>query len=791
MRRFIAVCGLFLLTAGATQASGVLLPKDRSLPPLGMVRHHVSVTVTDQAAVTEVEQVFRNHTDRQLEAQYVFPVPKGASVRKFSMWVDGRETAGEMLEADKARKIYTDIVRRTLDPGLLEYISSSVFQVRVFPIPPHGDQKIKLVYTSVAPADNGVVEYTYPLRNDLATIKPLENFSLQIRIKSQHAVQSVYSPSHNIVMTRTNDHEAVVSLETDQARLGRDFQLFYTAGGKDVGLTALTFRPDASEPGYFMILAAPRVELSRERSLPRDMVFVLDSSGSMRGKRIVQAKAALKYCLRNLSPDDRFNILHFATAINLYKDRLLPASSDRVQAAIRWVDDVQANGGTAINDALLAALDMRGDDSSRPLTIVFFTDGQPTVGQTNPDIILKNVMQKNNASTRIFTFGVGDDVNASLLDQLADQTRAVSTYVRESEDIEAKVSGLYAKISNPVLSNLTMAASGDASLSEIYPPHLPDLFQGTQLVLLGRYSGAGTTTIRLTGHVGKQSKEFSYTLEFPRSTADDRGFVADLWARRKVGYLLDQIRMNGARKELVDEVVALAKRFGITTPYTSYLVVPDGPAGFPGGRGAGLEPPALLRDGVSGGKKVGDVIKAKNAGGQTWEEQRSILEKDRLDAAAKGGKGGGDITMKAARDAQAQLNTFKEAQMAFEKRDLQGVQTGSLGVKYSLQMNDLRNQTQITNSAVRNAFNRNCMEIGGVWIDDKFDPAMKTFTIKAMSDGYFRLLERQPNLRQVYALGNHVVWVTPSGTALVIDTRDGVEAVEDAVIDRLFTPGKK
>src|SRR5262249_25744330 len=214
----------------------------------------------------------------------------------------------------------------------------------------------------------------------------------------------------------------------------------------------------------------------------------------------------------------------------------------------------------------------------RTVNVVFFTDGQPTVGECDPDKILKNTLAKNTASTRIFTFGVGDDVNATLLDQLAYRTRARPTYVRPQEDIEVKVASLWTKISHPVLTNLKLENTGDVRLSEVYPPQLPDLFHGSQLVVLGRYSGKGPAAIKLTGTVGKEKKEFVYELTFPEKTGGGRTPGAPRGARRKVGYLLDQIRANGQKKELVDEVVALAKRYSIATPYTSYLVVSDQPA---------------------------------------------------------------------------------------------------------------------------------------------------------------------------------------------------------------------
>src|SRR5262249_44236937 len=254
--------------------------------------------------------------------------------------------------------------------------------------------------------------------------------------------------------------------------------------------------------------------------------------------------------------------------------------------------------------------ELRTKDAGRTFTIVFFTDGMPTIGETNIDKILKNTLAKNTANTRIFTFGVGDDVNATFLDKLADETRAVATYVRPAEDIEAKVSGLYAKISHPVMTNLKLAATNGINFSEMYPPQLPDLFHGGQVQVLARFTGKGPSAIRLTGQVGMETKEFAYDLSFPEKTTDDKGFVEPIWARRKVGYLLDQIRANGERKELKDEVIALAKKYGITTPYTSYLIVPDAPlpvalgtvigngkdnnGGFGGGFGGATAAPAGL-----------------------------------------------------------------------------------------------------------------------------------------------------------------------------------------------------
>lgn len=802
MRRAFLFGAVLLLTTSTVHAHGILIPADKTVPPLAMVNHKVNISINDQVAVTQVEQLFRNHTDRPLEATYVFPVPRGASVNKFTMWVDGKEVGGEMVEAAKARQIYTDIVRRTLDPGLLEYLGSDLLQMKVFPVPARGEQRVALSFTAVAQRDRNLVEYIYPLKTDGKATRTLEDFSIKATVKSQHPIVNVYSPTHAITLNRSNDREVTITFEKNQALLDKDFQLFYSIGDKDVDLTLLTNRPLSSENGYFMMLLSPRLELSKSFQVPRDLVLVLDTSGSMAGDKITQAKKALQYVLTNLNPQDRFAVVNFSTTVSKYRDSLMPSDAEHIDHAKKWVDNLRAAGGTAINDALAAALEMRSQDAGRTFTIVFFTDGQPTIGETNPEKILKNVEKRNTANTRIFTFGVGeaDGINASMLDQLADQTRALSTFVRPAEDIEAKVSSLYDKISHPVLANLKLSVGEGVRLEEVYPPQLPDLFHGSQLVVLGRYSGKGPVAVKLNGQVGMEGQEFVYEVSFPDKTSDDRAFVEHVWARRKVGYLLDQIRVNGEKKELVDEVVTLAKKYGITTPYTSYLIVPDGPvpvAGRPGGGGVPVPlarpMPTALAPVAPGASQVPVAEFARRVQEKPGElaANRGKFEDERLNREAqKAGDGKGDGDAKNSKEAFDKKQSYEQAYRALQLRDQTGVQTGKLGVDLSVHCNNLRCQTRLEQTAQRNVYGRNCMEIGGVWIDETFDPKMKVLTVKAQSDAWFRLLERNAKMKDVLQLGNHLVWCAPNGTALVIDTQGGKEQLADAEIDELFVAQK-
>jgi Ca-activated chloride channel family protein len=274
MRRLLPVAVLLLAWAGSAHARGLLIPDDKNVPPLAMLNHKVTIAIEDQVAVTRVEQTFRNHTNRPLEATYIFPLPKGAGLDHFTMWVDGKETKGEIIEAAKAREIYTGIVRRTQDPALLEYLGNNLARLKVFPIPANGDQKVALSFNSIAANENGLVEYIYPLKTDGKTTSTLDDFSITATIKSQHGIANVYSPTHAITLKRTNDKEVIVNFDKNQAALDKDFQLFYSTGEKDVGLTILTHRPISTEDGYFTMLLTPKVELAKEYDVPRDMVLV-------------------------------------------------------------------------------------------------------------------------------------------------------------------------------------------------------------------------------------------------------------------------------------------------------------------------------------------------------------------------------------------------------------------------------------------------------------------------------------------------------------------------------------
>ncbi|MCH8042477.1 MAG: VWA domain-containing protein [Planctomycetes bacterium] len=805
MKRYLLSTALFLACTGVAQGHGLLIPTEPDLPPLAMLNHHVEVKLEDQVSVTRVRQTFRNHTDQQLEATYVFPVPKGASVRQFAMWVNGKKCKGELIKAEKAKAMYTSIVRQTKNPALLDYIGSDLLRLKIFPIPAKGDQKIEVSFTAVAKKEHGLVEYVYPLKTDHTAASTLEEFRLTLSLSSQQPLGSIYSPTHEVVIERQGDHRAVVRFEQNGTALDRDFQLFYTTSGQDVGLTALAHRPISDEDGFVMLLVSPRAELSKQQRVPRDVVFVIDTSGSMMFEgKMKQAKGALRHCLGVLASDDRFALVSFASTVESYRGKLVPANEEHIKHAKGWVEGLYSGGGTAIDRALKAALALRGDDAERMFTVVFITDGQPTIGERDTEKILANITKQNTANTRIFSLGLGNDLNAVLLDQIAEKTHALCSYVRPQQDIETKVASFFKKIHHPVLANLKLSIEGDARLAEVYPPELPDLFHGDQLVILARYKGAGKASIRLDGKVGMHERKFVYQVDF-KPQADDKPFVEELWARRKVGYLLDQIRINGEQKELVDEIVRLAKGYGITTPYTSYLIMPDTPLRVAsaktrdasGKQGGYYYAPAALVSGAAGAsqqKLVDFARKVQKNDGDLARTRGRFQDRafERLGRADGTKRPSADATP-ADKAAYAQLakakrlkGTLDLARGNLRQGQWRRNQYGKLGVELSLSTSHLKGQNQLQATALRRVASRNCLELGGVWIDEGFTDKTPTLTVKAQSPAYFRILERQPQMKEVFQLGNHVLWITPNGTGLVIDTTDGRDRVSDREIDALF-----
>ncbi len=576
-KRFLSTFFLLLvfLFSGATMlyAQDVVTPEPPvGIPPiwrmvgLKIEYQRVNVNIKDQVATTHIEQLFVNDSDQMLEGTYLFPLPQGASVSQLTMWVNGQAIEAKILEKEEAREIYDIIVRQLRDPALLEYVGSNAIQANVFPIPPHEERRVEIEYSQILPAENGLIHYVYPQSTNLYTNIPLENQSIRVDVISDEPIRAIYSPSHPVSVSRDGEYEAVVGYEANDVTPDVDFELYYTVSPEEIGLNLLSYR-EAGEDGFFMLLVAPNVEA--QEVVAKDVILVLDTSGSMEGAKMQQAKDAAVYIVKHLNPEDRFNIVGFSTGIRRFVPNLKASAEPGNYDS--FIGSLEAVGGTNISGALLeAAGQVHGE---RPTTIIFVTDGLATEGITDTGLLLDAVAAALPGHARLFAFGVGNDVDPNLLDNLAQNHRGTTTYVRPGQAVDEAVSGFYAKVSSPVLSDISLDYDG-VIVEESYPQTLPDLFAGSQLVVAGRYREGGPATITLSGEVNGNPQRFTYEDNLFRSSGGD-AFIPRLWATRAIGHLLRQIRLHGENDELVQSVVDLSIRYGIITPYTSYLIEED------------------------------------------------------------------------------------------------------------------------------------------------------------------------------------------------------------------------
>lgn len=573
--------GIVLTNVGVEPRPSTVRPRPRPRPrptrlPMRLIEHRVRIVIEDQIARTEVVQIFENPNATPIEGVYLFPLPAGAAVSDFTMSMAGKQVTGEILDARRASEIYRSIVRRRDDPGLLEYAGRRLIRARLFPIPARGKTTVTLAFSHVLVAQAGLVEMSYPLRTS-AFDRGVVKMSGEIVVRSKHGVANIFSPSHKLDVSRRNDGHWVTSFE-ETGRANRDLEFLYALGNREFGVSLVTHQP-AGDDGYFLLLVSPRTSGKPKTILPKDVVFVLDTSGSMGdrgGLKMKQVKRAMGYALGRLRPEDRFNIVSFSTEARAFRDDLILATEENVRAAVAHVDGLVATGGTAIHDALVRALSHKRAEGRVPV-VIFLTDGQPTIGPVEPAKILEAARKANASDARVFVFGVGYDVNVNLLTDLADAERGSTSFVTEQESIERKVSSLVDRISSPVLTDAVVTISGLETF-DVYPKRVGDLFDGQQVVLSGRFKSnrnldVTAAAIRLEGKLGTESVKFVYEANF--NGKPGREFVSQLWAVRRVGFLLGEIRRNGQSKELVDEIRKLGTRFGIVTPYTSFLVVDE------------------------------------------------------------------------------------------------------------------------------------------------------------------------------------------------------------------------
>ena len=728
---------LAALPAGSASAQGILLPNGDGATPLRQTEQRVHFQVTDDLTVAHVTHEFRNETDTALEAIYYFTLPKGATTTDFAMWMDGKRIKGEVLPRERARAVYDSIVSRLRDPALLETSDGDLFTASIYPIPPRGTQRIEVEFAMPNLHKNGLLQLHYPISR--SEVGAAERLSFEADIDSRNEITSIQAP-YDEPTRRISGRQAEVKIERNKAQRD-DIALLVATSGDDLGLSLVTFDPDGNEgdEGYFMATLSASSDLLREGALDRQMTIVIDRSGSMAGGKLAQAQVMLRKTIDSLGERDTFNLISFSRDTELLFATPRAATRGNRDEALRFVDGLVADGDTNIEAALRVALE-QPTRSGRPHAVVFVTDGLPTRGERDIDALLQlakgSRTQRDDrpvTSSRIFSFGVGYDVNTRLLDGIARNGDGESGYVRPSEDISDIVGGFVAGLASPLVTGLQLDF-GD-QVTDLHPRILPDLYPGRPITVFGRFSSPMSQEVTLRGQARSGSVRTSFGAEFGSSTdSANAAFVGNLWAARHVADLLDTIRIDGASPERVRTVTEVATRWGIVTPYTSFLVTPEGQGEEDeGGEGDGedaepeFEP---MRHHISGGVRSERLMEAVS----DESYKPAPLAAVRREAAPK-----------ASRKAEAAAAA-------------PAAEVGRQAVEDSLARNRSRSSLRAEGAtSSRFASGRSFSRRGEVWVEAGLGNRSPDRRIVAWSQAYFELLRSHPELREALALGERVV----------------------------------
>jgi Ca-activated chloride channel family protein len=554
-------------------------------------------------------------------------------------------------------------------------------------------------------------------------VEEADELKVTVKLNSKQGLRTIWSPSHTISTERSDNHHAKVVFDAKNSMPDKDFFLYYSVSDKDMAANVVANKA-GSEDGYYLLTLSPPVEAKEIAG--KDIVLVADTSGSMAGERMTEARKALRYIIQALSPQDRFSIVQFNTDAELFKTQLVAATPENKRAANAFIDDLEARGGTNIGGAMIGAINIlehggAAAAAGRPGFIVMMTDGEPTVGETTIPGLLR--LSSSKRDIRIFDFGVGYDVNTRLLDRLAEEHHGTAHYIEPSESFETSLANFYNKIRKPVLTDVKIAYDG-IQVKDTYPRDVKDIFAGSQVLLLGRYKGSGSANVKVTGNLNGVQKAYTFPVKFASEDLDNT-YLPRMWAMRRIAHLTDVAQANGDTKEVVDEIIALSKRYGIISAYTSYLVTdPNEPASLNNLRR--LRASAMQSNGLDRGAATG-VMHAR-AASPSAHTQRSI-----------------SMDMFAAR----------------KSMPYPAPSVGQAAVFMAKDKESLKNEVAITadeKAGVKNVEDKTFYLHDGVWTDSAYDEKTsgKPTEVAFGSKEYFDLI-KLPGIAKYLSVGKQVV----------------------------------
>jgi len=690
----------------------------------------VRVDLVDRVLRYEITETFVNRGGRVGEADFMFPLPKGAAFQDLKLSINGEMVSGETMSADRARQIYEEIVRRQRDPALLEWMGYGLLRARIFPIAPGEVKKVVVRFQTVAEREGDAlrVDYFRGLRtNQVASGYPEGKVSFVLTYPNDPMYGTAYSPTHSMYEDRYASNDAdtgpgderfastnrgsVRRFEVRDAR-GEVTLLIPIRRSTSAAISLLANAPGNDDGFALITVSAPAI---RPRAVPRDVTFVLDVSGSMNGQKIEQARAAGKQLLHTLSSIDRFRLIDFSSDVRTFRDDFSFATRENIRAAERYLDDLDAQGSTNISGALDEALSAPTQSGRLPI-VLFLTDGQPTVGERDATVIAGNV-SRHLGGRRLFAFGVGADLNVSLIEQLALGGRGTASFVRPDESVERAVGIVASRLTSPLVTDVRVRADG-VRLRKMHPTQPVDIFAGEDLVLLARYDGSGNAIIRVDGQTTNGPVSWTSRVYFPERSRENP-FVARLWATQRIGYLSAEKRKNGGSREIDDEIRELGERFGIPTEFSSYLVIEPG------------------------------MNRVQQLG------RRADLNQVVVTGAANG----------RAAPAAAPTVQFEAAKAASAQRA-----ATSMAVADSV-------AGVVADARVKRAGAYTFVMRDGVWTDTRYKDGGAVLRVKPFSDAYFKLIELQPDLREPLSVGERVI---VAGRSMAIElSASGAEQLSD------------
>ena len=539
----------------------------------------VAVQIDERIARTRTDQIFTNHAEWEVEGIYEFTLPEGAIITDLVLWIDDKRVQGLILEKEEARQVYDDIVSQRIDPALLEQVTPNQFRLSIFPFPAKGSRRVEFEYMQLLESHSGRLDYSFPLAPETDHPLQMELFVLRAQVRSQHAFEVTTSGLPRLTeIDRPDAHRANIFFGDEKTKPREDFTLTIRQIDDRPKPTVISFAPQPNDDlGYYALWLPPLPELTQGDPLPRSLTFVIDISSSMQQGKLQAVKGALAPAIDALDAADLFNIVVFTHRADSFAAAPIPADPDNKKAATAFINQQDALGVSNFEAGLGRAM-QQDFPANRVNHVIFLTDGLPTLGEVELEPLSELVGEWSAGQARLFTIGVGRDVDQGFLTGLAGEHRGEAYFLSEEGDIEAALQDLFESFTFPILL-LDELSFDQVEIHDVHPRGVETLAAGRELFQVGRYRGGGTFTLSLIGHVGNESVSLDFPLEFTEAdvSTDFLGsLIPRLWAYQKIQALEEQIARFGEQQELLDDILALGLEYRLVTRRTSLFAPDDG-----------------------------------------------------------------------------------------------------------------------------------------------------------------------------------------------------------------------